>query len=177
MSDRIHSMERANMNYRSGWNLAAACILVASAASAMGQDGAELSPREKQFAASMTNVVLVGQFSIDGKEKGSPTPERYEVTSATKLEGDRWEIAARIKYGKHDVTVPVQLKVLWAGDTPVMTMDDLTIPGMGSFTARVMVHGSRYCGSWQHDAVGGLMWGRIESAKPKAKEPEAAGAQ
>ncbi len=35
---------------------------------------------------------------------------------------------------------------------------------MGTFTSRVMVYGDRYAGTWQHDKVGGHMWGHIEHA-------------
>jgi hypothetical protein len=75
---------------------------------------------------------------------------------------------ARIKYGKNDVKIPITLQVLWAGDTPMISMTDITIPGMGTFTARVMFHGDRYAGTWQHGKVGGHMWGMIDkSEKPK----------
>jgi hypothetical protein len=33
--------------------------------------------------------------------------------------------------------VPIPLIVRWAGDTPVITLTDLTIPGVGTFTTRL----------------------------------------
>jgi hypothetical protein len=78
-------------------------------------------------------------------------------------------ITARIKYGEKDVNLPIPIDVLWAGDTPVLSLTKATIPGLGTFTTRVMVYGDRYAGTWQHDAVGGQMWGRIEKAKPGGK--------
>ena len=68
--------------------------------------------------------------------------------------------------------VPIAIKVLWAGDTPVMTLDDFTIPGIGTFSARVLFHGDRYVGTWQHGDVGGAMWGRVQKieAKPAAEK-------
>ena len=35
-------------------------------------------------------------------------------------------------------------------DTPIILMTDATIPGMGTFTARVFFHGDLYAGTWEH---------------------------
>ena len=91
-----------------------------------------------------------------------PTPTATKSRSAEKIEGHRWIITARIKYGKHDVKLPVPLEVFWAGDTPVITLTNAVVPGMGTFTSRVMIYGDRYAGTWQHDKFGGHMWGKIE---------------
>ena len=125
---------------------------------------------EKAFSKKLTGSALIGTFSIAGNDDKPPRPERYELDSVTKLKGrdDYWIFTARIKYGKNDVKIPITLKVLWAGDTPVITLTDFTIPGLGTFTARVMFYGDRYAGTWQHGKAGGHMWGRIEKIeKPK----------
>jgi len=62
------------------------------------------------------------------------------------------------------------LQVKWAGDTPVITLTNLTIPGLGTFTSRVMIYGDRYAGTWQHDKTGGHLWGKIV----KIDKPEGA---
>lgn len=129
------------------------------------KDKAEL---EKAFAESLTNTSLVGTFSIAGKDGAKA--ERYDITKVEKLEGDTWIITARIKYGDKDVPFPVPVKVYWADDTPVISLTNLTIPGLGTFTSRVMFYGDRYAGTWQHDKVGGHMWGVLE--KKKAEEPK-----
>jgi hypothetical protein len=54
------------------------------------------------------------------------------------------------------------INVLWAGNTPVMTLDKITIPGLGTFSARVVFHENKYAGTWVHDNVGGHLFGRIE---------------
>jgi len=116
---------------------------------------------EADFAKKMTGVTLVGYFTIDGQEK-PPREERYDISKATKLEGNKWLIQARVKYGDKDLNVPVPLSVDWAGDTPVMSLTDLPIPGLGTFTSRTMFYGDRYVGTWQHGKVGGHMYGRLE---------------
>ncbi|OYW16886.1 MAG: hypothetical protein B7Z55_13650 [Planctomycetales bacterium 12-60-4] len=119
---------------------------------------------EKDFADKLTGATLAGTFSIVGRDASKP--ERYDIDSAEKLEGDNWVITARVKYGDKDVKLPIVVKVYWADDTPVISLTDLAIPGLGTFTSRVMFYGDRYAGTWQHDAVGGHMWGRVEKTKP-----------
>jgi len=133
----------------------------------------KLTQLEKKFAAQLTGAALVGRFTIDGRDPATAREERYEIASATKLRDDYWVILARIKYGKHDLKVPVTLKVLWAGDTPVMSLTNLTIPLLGTFTARVMFYGDRYVGTWQHGKVGGHMFGTVESSAAKPADSAA----
>ena len=118
---------------------------------------------EKQFSERMANSVLVGRFTVDGQD-AAPKTERYEIQSVTKTKDDYWTFLARIKYGKVDAKVPITVKILWAGDTPVVSLTDLTIPGLGTFTARVLFYEHRYAGTWQHGKVGGNLFGRIEKA-------------
>lgn len=125
---------------------------------------------EKSFAELLTNTTLVGTFSIAGREGAKP--ERYDITKAEKLEGDNWLITARIKYGDKDALFPVPVKVYWADDTPMISLTNMSIPGLGTFTSRVMFYGDRYAGTWQHDKVGGHMWGTLEKKKPEDKKSE-----
>ena len=130
---------------------------------------------EKKFSELLTGSALVGTFSVDAAgDTKPPEPERYEIVSVSKLPDakDMWVIVARFRYADKKLSppLPIALKVLWAGDTPVMSLTNLTIPGMGTFTARVMFYGDRYAGTWQHGSVGGHMWGKIESAKKSEKE-------
>ncbi|MEO1998251.1 MAG: hypothetical protein ABGZ17_23655 [Planctomycetaceae bacterium] len=131
----------------------------------------KLSALEKKFAAQLTGGALVGRFTVDGRDPSAAREERYEIASATKLRDDYWVILARVKYGQHDLKVPVTLKVLWAGDTPVMSLTDLAIPLLGTFTARVMFYGDRYVGTWQHGKVGGHMFGTVEASAVKREAP------
>jgi hypothetical protein len=85
-------------------------------------------------------------------------------------EGDVWLIKARVKYGDKDVTVPMPLEIKWAGDTPIITLTDFTIPGLGTFTSRVVIYENRYAGTWQHGQVGGHLFGRLEKVKDEKAE-------
>ncbi|MGE0760741.1 MAG: hypothetical protein AB7O38_27265, partial [Pirellulaceae bacterium] len=94
--------------------------------------------RFEQFTQRMTNVKLVGQFTVIGKKEDGPlAKEEYTIGRVEKLPaGDKWMFYSRIKYGKHDVEVPLPIDVKWAGATPVITLDDFTIPGLGTFSSR-----------------------------------------
>ncbi|MEQ1829867.1 MAG: hypothetical protein ABL921_28145 [Pirellula sp.] len=121
-------------------------------------------PPIQEFEQYLSGTVLTGVFTLDGKPLNSLEEERYEIKSAKKIEGQDslWEIVARIKYGKKDIEVPVEINVEWVGKTPVMVMDSVTIPGMGTFSARVVFHDKKYAGTWKHDDAGGHLFGRVE---------------
>jgi len=131
-----------------------------------------LEPHEQAFVDLMTNAVMVGTFTIDGRG-GTPKEERYEIKSVSKVNDDSWTVNARIVYGKLDVVVPVPVKMKWAGDTPVLQVTDLNIPLVGNeFTSRVMFYDNRYAGTWAHGKVGGHMWGVIEHSEEAETKSE-----
>jgi len=120
---------------------------------------AEQAAREEAFRQSMSGVVLDGFFTVgDGAELRE---ERYEIAKVSKLGGDIWVFQARIQYGSRDVTVPVPVRMEWAGDTPVLSLTEVAIPGLGTFTARVLFYDDQYVGVWRHGEVGGLHFGQI----------------
>jgi hypothetical protein len=123
----------------------------------------------KKLTEKMNGVKLVGRFTVLGKDSGPLAKEEYTILSATKLEdADYWLLKARIKYGDHDLTVPLPLEIKWAGDTPVITLTNLTIPGLGTFSSRVVIHDDKYAGTWSHDKVGGHLFGTLEPLPPDA---------
>jgi hypothetical protein len=130
----------------------------------------------KKLAKDLTGVKLVGRFTVTGKGEMTPKEEEYTITSATKLdEPDLWLIKARVKYGKTDGTFPIPLEIKWAGDTPVITLTNLAIPGLGTFSSRVVIYEGRYAGTWQHGEVGGHLFGVLkrEEEKPAEKATDA----
>jgi hypothetical protein len=122
---------------------------------------ASLTDLERQFTVQMKDAALVGQFTIAGRE-GTGRPDRYDISSVQKVGDERWQFNARMRYAGIDVTLPITVPMRWVGDTPMIALTDLTIPTLGTFTARVFFHGDRYAGTWQHGSVGGHMFGRIE---------------
>lgn len=124
---------------------------------------------EKAFEESMRGAVLAGSFTVFAEEsdpeEGSGVKlrsERYQIEKVVKQVGDIWTFHARIQFGDKDVTVPVPVMLSWAGDTPVLSVTDLGIPGLGTYTARVVFYRDAYAGMWWGRTHGGNMFGAIE---------------
>lgn len=141
------------------------------------------SDQQQKFAAlekSLSDVTLIGHFTDSNDEATTLKAERYELQSVRHVGEDRWLFQARIKYGEHDVTLPLTLPVRWAGDTPIVAIDKFTIPGLGTYTARVMFYADHYAGFWSGANHGGHLFGVIKhnekdtdkapAAKPKAEK-------
>ena len=122
------------------------------------------------FREKMEGVRFSGFFTMTGKDV-PPIKETYEIQRVQKFgEEDLWIFTARVKYGKKDVVLPMPLPVKWVGDVPVITMKDLNIPGLGTFSAHVVIDGDKYAGTWAHGKVGGHLYGTIEKMKKEGKE-------
>jgi hypothetical protein len=149
--------------------LAATHALTADDAKAKSRDALE-----KTFIDALTNAVMEGSFSVDGRPNDkAPPKDRYEIESVKKSGGDVWVITARIVYGNVDLKIPVPVEVRWAGDTAVIMLTDVALPGMpGKFSTRLLIDGDRYAGTWSHDKVGGHMWGKITKKPAEPKQDE-----
>ena len=173
----------------------AACLCVSSAMVILWSAGVSVAqtppspppsvpPRaelEKRFQEELTGVSLAGVWQMTGPAglKGSdplspPKPDQYTITQVTKLEGDYWLIHARIQYADKDVTLPVPVRVVWAEDTPIITVSELALPLLGTYSARVMIHHGFYSGVWysQTKDYGGVMEGRITKTPPPSPKEE-----
>ena len=150
-------------------SLPALLLLTTAAMGGQAERPADRAELEKQFSERMSNVVMTGNFTVTGKEGDQPLkPETYEIESVTKAQGDYWIFLVRVKYGDKDVKLPITLQVLWAGDTPMVSLTNLTIPGLGEgFTSRVLFYEDKYAGTWQHGKVGGHLFGTIKKADEK----------
>jgi hypothetical protein len=139
------------------------CLLV-FASTAVGEDPAEPSQEdlEKQFAETLSGATLVGQFTVTGLNDDKPlAKDRYTLGTVKKLKNGFWSFEARIQYGDHDVKLPLALPVKWAGDTPVISVTKVAFPGLGTYSARVVIYDDQYAGTWSGSDHGGQMFGRI----------------
>lgn len=153
------------------WKTFALCTtLLVCGTFARAAEEAPLTPLEQKFVAMLTDTALAGKFSIDDGGDDA-LMERYEIQSVKKIKGDSWLVTARIRYGARDVTIPCPVEVRWAGDTPMIQLTKTTIPGLGTFSARVMFYEGRYAGTWQHDEAGGHMWGILEPVTKPTESP------
>lgn len=130
----------------------------------------DAASREQRIAEYLSGAKFVGRYTMDRDDSAAAKPESYTISKVEKLpEPDLYRLTSRIQYGETDTEVPIDLKILWSGNTPVITLDNLWIPGMGTFSSRVLIHEGRYSGTWSHGEKGGHLFGRIE--KPES-QPE-----
>jgi hypothetical protein len=118
---------------------------------------------ESAFEKMLSGATLEGSFTSTGRGS-DPTrlrSEKYTIGEVKKLAPGVWVISARIEYGEHDVTLPVTVPIRWAGDTPVIVVDNQSLPGFGTVSARVMFFADHYAGYWKHGDHGGHLFGLI----------------
>ncbi len=158
-------------------------VVVATAAPTLDAHADESKPpqiteRDAQFAEMLTGAKLTGNFTVTGAQDADAPPklrtERYDLEEVRKIDDQgHWLFKARIRYGENDVTIPMTLPVEWAGDTPVVVVDNVGFPGLGTYSARVLFYDDHYAGYWSGRDHGGHLFGTIE--RPKANEARASG--
>ncbi len=121
--------------------------------------------RENEFKQMMTGAKLTGKFSVTGRDE--VRSDSYKISSVTKLAGGIWTINAEIPRKDGAVTLPVPVRMEWAGDTAVMQLTDATLPGLGTFTVRILFYKGNdgkghYAGFWWGGNHGGEMFGVVE---------------
>ncbi len=148
---------------------AAALLLMAHVAVAQQPSQEEL---EKQFAEKMTGATMVGRFTTGEVKNDQPLSEdRYTLGKVFKLKNGLWQFETRIQYNGKDIKVPLAVEVKWAGDTPVITVTNLAVPGSGTFNARVLVYKDQYAGTWSGADHGGQMFGKIVKGEAAPEKP------
>jgi hypothetical protein len=129
--------------------------------------GADPPPKQAEldaaFSKMLSGTTLEGSFTStsEGFDPTKLSTEKYTLGDVKKVEGNYWLIPARIEYGEHDVTIPLVLPVRWAGDTPMIVVDNVGLPGFGTVSARVMFFADHYAGYWKHGKSGGHLFGII----------------
>ena len=116
--------------------------------------------RNRAFTQSMSGVTLQG-YSTRLDREGLSRQENYRIDGVSHISGDNWLFRTRLEYSGREIPVPIPITVRWAGDTPVITLTDLTIPAVGTFTARVLLYREQYAGTWSGEGRGGQLFGKI----------------
>jgi hypothetical protein len=127
---------------------------------------------EADLANMLSGATLEGSYTNTegGRIADQLERDKYTLGEVKKLAGNMWLIQARIEYKDSKVMLPLPLPIEWAGNTPVIVVDEVTIPGMGTFSARVMFFADHYAGYWKHGDHGGHLFGVIHPAKTPAAE-------
>ena len=133
------------------------------------------SATSRRLADYLNRCQLVGRYTNDAGD-GSAREERYTISSCKLTDTpEYYDLTVRIQYGSNDVEVPMRLRIALVDRTPIMMVDSLTVPGLGTFDARVVIRNDRYAGTWAHDDHGGHLFGRIEQLPGDNDGPASAG--
>jgi hypothetical protein len=141
--------------------------------------GGDPAPQQEALDAAfrkmLSNATLEGSFTStgEGADPDKLSHDKYTLGEVKKAEGNYWIIPARVQYGERDFTIPLLVPVRWAGDTPVIVVDKLGLPGFGTVSARVMFFADHYAGYWQHGKQGGTMFGVIRHEAKKGAAGDA----
>ncbi|MGD2018625.1 MAG: PQQ-binding-like beta-propeller repeat protein [Planctomycetota bacterium] len=127
--------------------------------------------REAAFARLLTGARLEGYTTLtdgDGNLMGTELEaDSYDLAKVEKGEDGKWRFTALINYGGRPIPISVSLPVEWAGGTPVIDVEDMKVPFMGTYSARVLFDGDRYVGVWRGDGYGGHILGKVVRAEPE----------
>jgi hypothetical protein len=133
----------------------------------------KLNKKEMQakFKAMLTDVVFLGSWQMANAEglrgkapMSKPRSDRYVIKGVSKGLDDNWVITARVQFADRDVELPFNVRVVWAEDVPIITMDKTALPMLGTYSARVMITEGFYAGTWFGTTYGGVMQGQIVKA-------------
>ena len=136
----------------------------ADATSTVAQKPLPADPEER-FKFLFTNAYLSGRWAAlrDGELGEERTGDKYNIVSVIKGEGDNWIVNARLKYRDQEIVAPIPVKMKFSGDTAVLTVDNLMVPGGGSYTARLLIYERTYSGTWKGQRGGGMLYGTISN--------------
>lgn len=161
--------------------MALAVLLLGPVKWAVSQDTPRPSPaerrkeREKEFKEMLENATLKGTWQVVGSEGlagkaplSEARPDTYTLGKISKAGEDYWVITARVQYAEKDVTIPITVRVVWAEDTPIITLEKMALPGLGTYSARVMIYRGFYAGTWFGTNYGGILSGQIVKEEKKA---------
>jgi hypothetical protein len=141
------------------------------AASASAKPKLTQEELEAKFKTTLTKATLAGRWcGIKDGKLTSEKEDKYTIVSVNKLGGEAWIINARIQYGTKDFVAPIPILVKWAGDTPVLTLDNVGLPGGNSYSARVLIYEKTYAGTWSGGDHAGLLNGVITNSQETDKE-------
>lgn len=163
------------MNKRRFLLTAMLAFCLASSLRAAEPTAASAEELEAQFKATMTAATMSGRWCpLKDGVLGAEKDDKYSIVGVEKVSGSSWIMHARM--GGAVLPIPVQVK--WAGDTAVIIVDKLQLPGPSgygggaAYSARLLVHDHTYAGTWNGGDHGGLMSGVIKNEAPSSAKPK-----
>ena len=121
------------------------------------------SDPEERFKALFTKATLSGRWApLKNDELGDErSGDKYKIVSVDKGTVGNWTVNATMKYGDREFTIPVRVQMRFSGDTALLIVDNFSVPGGGTYSARLMIYERTYSGTWKGQRGGGMLYGTI----------------
>ena len=118
---------------------------------------------EERFKFLFTKSYLSGRWAPlkDGALGDERTGDKYQIVGVAKGKDDNWVVNAKLKYREQEFVLPFPVRMKFDGDTAILIVDELTIPGGGTYSARLMIYERTYSGTWKGQRGGGMLYGTI----------------
>lgn len=128
---------------------------------------------EERFKILLSNAYLSGRWApLKNGELGEErTGDKYNIVGVTKGTGENWIVQAKMKYRDQEMVIPIPVQVKFAGDTAILIVDKLSIPGGGTYSARLMFYERTYSGTWAGGRGGGMLYGVITNETASTPPP------
>lgn len=130
-----------------------------------------MNHHETSFERLLSGATLSGMLSAAGGEESRAAAvlvQRLERTDAP----HEWLLHVVVTPGGNGVECQVKCDVHWAGSTPVATVHEAEIPGIGTVNAKVLFHNCLFTGTWLHAGRKGQMWGEVVTCAPDETPPK-----
>lgn len=132
----------------------------------LAAQGTDTAQAREAFLELLDGAHLEGKFTVVGQDgQVMQRDDLYSVSTLRPGEGDEWVFEYRMSYGgNQDTAKPLEIpvRVLFPDGTPLLTMTEQEVPGLGTFSVRLVFHGDHYAGMWSNGPVGGHMWGTVK---------------
>lgn len=138
-------------------------LQVGAPARAAAISPADLAELERQFIKTMSGATLHGFAGRQRKKviEAVSNDSSYRLGEVAKLEDGHWKIEYFIP-GTEQLYAMPPVSVEWAGETPVIVITGMKLKEkQGTFSARILIDGDRYSGTWSDGASQGCMFGTI----------------
>lgn len=124
---------------------------------------ADRAERERQLAENLSGTTLIGFMGRNhkGRIEAVAADAGYRLGKVEKNPAGLW----RFDYfmpGTDTLFDMPPVAVEWAGEIPVIVITEIAIPGKaGTFSARILIDGDQYSGTWSDGKSRGCMFGAI----------------
>ncbi len=108
----------------------------------------------------LSGATLSGFLSAEGSPE--PRPVTLDIKRLDKSRGPHdWQLHVAIQAVENTVECDLAVDVQWAGSTPVISLHEASIPGVGTVNAKILINNCLFAGTWVHEGIRGEVWGEV----------------